>query len=98
MTNTHASLSQLSDDELLAEVHRCAADERQATARLIASLAPARARSSTRRQSGPLASLPRPINRGTLPRHGDDSTRSRIGRESALRARSCLSHTDAAER
>jgi hypothetical protein len=39
MTNTHASISRLSDDELFAEVHRCAADEREATARVIASLA-----------------------------------------------------------
>ena len=39
MTNTHASISHLSDDELLAQVHLCVADERHATARLIASLA-----------------------------------------------------------
>jgi 5-methylcytosine-specific restriction endonuclease McrA len=38
MTN-HASHSHLSDEELIAEVHRCAGDEREATARLIAALA-----------------------------------------------------------
>jgi hypothetical protein len=39
MTNTFSTLAHLSDDELLEEVRRLAADERQATAQLIASLA-----------------------------------------------------------
>src|ERR687892_292454 len=39
MTNNHASLADLSDQDLIAEVQRCRSDERRATARLIASLA-----------------------------------------------------------
>ena len=39
----------------------------------------------------------RKLQEAHSPDNGDDSTGSRIGQPSAIRARSCLSHTDAAE-